>query len=363
MTAASHAQSAAAPPAAPTSNIGVLAFFFIVAAAIIGVFETMLGASSGSIIYSLVYFTMITQGCIAIVAVSETALGKWLRPIRGGLLGVAPMLFLFPVLFLFMYSKWTLYPHSVHPNVWHDQQFFIIRNVGVLLITAIFGNAYAQSSLNDRPSKTMWSILYIFSWVTNMSFVAFDWVMPLEWPWVSTLFGAYFFVESLYMGICMSCIMLYFLSKRLTTKEWEAIRWPRQAVAFMLLGFSVVWGHEFFSQYLVIWYGNLPEFNSFFMYRIEYFGKAIYIVPLMLFALPFVLMVPAKPKFNIGYVASVSLIVLAGLAVERVIILKPLAPLFATTAGVGMILLEFSILGSLFFYLIFKGLPAPRAQK
>lgn len=363
MTAASHTHAAAAPvPAAPPSNLGILVFFFLVAAAIIGVFESLLSTSSASLLYSLVYFTMLTQGCVAIVAASETALGKWLKPVKGGLLGVAPLLFLLPALFLFMFSKWPLYPHSILPNFWHDQEFFLIRNAGLLLITAVLGNAYATASLKERHTKTTWSVPYLFSWVTNMSFVAFDWVMPLEWPWVSTLLGAYFFVESIYMGVCMAAVMLYFLSKRVTPKEWEAIRWPRQAVAFMLLGFSVVWGHEFFSQYLVIWYGNLPEYNSFFMYRIEFFGHWIYVVPLLLFAIPFVLMVPAKPKFNIGYVASVGLVVLVGVAVERVILLKPLAPLLASTAGVGMILLEFSLLGSLVLYLMVRGLPAGKTS-
>jgi hypothetical protein len=174
---------------------------FVVCAAIIMILEYTF-ADSGSILYSMLFFVGLAQGPLAIVAAADIVKSKWVDPYRRELLSVRHMMLFIAVLFAIfaLTGKIHLYDWSHHQNAWLNQQFFVIRNIVLLLLSWIVAGKFAKESLNDSPGKSTWGVFWVLMFVFNQTVVAFDWVMSLDYPWISTLFGAYFFVEAFYGG-------------------------------------------------------------------------------------------------------------------------------------------------------------------
>src|SRR4030067_2605156 len=97
--------------------------------------------------------------------------------------------------------------------------------------------------------------------------MAFDWVMSLMYPWISTLLGGYFFIDSLFGGCALSAILYVFLYGRRQRIEEPEGRSDMKDLAILLFGFSLLWAGLFYSQFLVIWDGHIPEEESFLAAR------------------------------------------------------------------------------------------------
>ncbi len=102
------------------------------------------------------------------------------------------------------------------------------------------------------------SVLY----VVVLSLWGFDLLMSLDPTWYSGLFGGYYVVTSLYPGFGLVCFLTIRANERgLTAVSPSAI----QDVAKLTFAMCVMWMYFFFSQYLVIWYGNVPVETRFFL--------------------------------------------------------------------------------------------------
>ena len=107
-------------------------------------------------------------------------------------------------------------------------------------------------------------LLYAF----GFSFVAFDQVMSLEPTWFSNIFGWYFLWGGFLSSIAATALISVLL--RRTTPGWdvEITRARMHDLGKMVFAFSIFWMYLFFAQYIVIWYGNLPEETQFFRARL-----------------------------------------------------------------------------------------------
>ena len=98
--------------------------------------------------------------------------------------------------------------------------------------------------------------------------IAFDQVMSLNPTWFSNIFGWYFLWGGFLSGVsatALACVLL-----RATTPGWdvEITRAAMHDLGKMVFAFSIFWMYLFFAQYIVIWYGNLPEETQFFQARL-----------------------------------------------------------------------------------------------
>lgn len=320
----------------------------IVVSVVVFILDLVLASQTdGSILIALLFWSGIGQGMIALAAAADLSGGKWIKSIRPYMQEYYPLLVLSPVTFL-AFSRhitvydWVLYP----PNGWLTPVFFLIRNTIMLLLPFIFAHFYVQASKKESPKTGLFAVLYIFSFVISQSFLAFDQVMTFEYPWINTLFGGYFFVEALYGGIAFSAILAGFLMLRNSDRFKAAFR----DFVVMIMGFALLWAGLFYSQYLVIWYGNIPEEVSFIAKRMAVpmlKNMGIYIL-LTLFLIPFVSLISRKVKSMFPAVFVIALLVFSGLIVERLIYLLPVANL-----SVLAVLLPLILLGLPFIYLLF----------
>lgn len=156
--------------------------------------------------------------------------------------------------------------------------FFYVRSALYLLIWAGLAWWYRKSSLEQDASGDpritrrlqTWSAPGMVLFGVTLNFAAIDWVMSLDPHWFSTIFGVYAFAGST-VAILSTLILLSiaFAGRRgplagLVTPE------HLHDLGKLLFGFVVFWAYIGFSQYMLIWYGNIPEETVWFAHRLEH---------------------------------------------------------------------------------------------
>jgi hypothetical protein len=323
--------------------LGRAAFAGVVALAAAGVAIAELagGGGGGALLFTLVLWTAIAQGSVAAVAAAEYTGARWIEQLRGELLAPARMLPLLLVLFLLLWPHPDLYGWMAAPNAWLNRPFFFGRNVALLAATSLAASLFAARAQRRAPSTKRYAVSYLVVYAASQTLVAFDWVMSLAYPWVSSMFGLYFMVEALYAGIALAGILFLLLGRRRRAAggaRWEA---AGRDAGLLLFGFSVLWGGLFFAQFLLIWYGNLPEEISFVATRLAERATRP-LVPAFIalcWGVPFFLLISEWAKRSALAVGIASGSVLLGLVAERLVFMLPALPL-----ALGVLALENALL-------------------
>lgn len=164
-----------------------------------------------------------------------------------------------------------------------------------------------------------------FSYVVVTSLFAFEMIMGQNPVWYSNLFGAFIFVSQIYIAWAGLALMTMFFSKRnksfgelITTQQfWD--------LGKLNLGFCMLWGYMFWSQFLTQWYGNLPEETQWLILRTREFpwkGLAWFVFP-MCFIIPFVSLLSRDIKKNRATYAVVCIVLMTGVWLDRYLIIMP----------------------------------------
>lgn len=173
----------------------------------------------------------------------------------------------------------------------------------------------------SRLSKRAPQLVLVFAMFSTV--LSWDWVMSLTPDWTSTLFGWWFFMGAFLSGIAMTA----FLSTQLRSKyRLEAYITPHHFwdVGKLVFGFSIFWVYQFWSQYLPIWYANLPEETWWVFLRFEEPWRALgFTIFGFVFLLPFLGLMNMYTKKSPFWLALFSLIVLTGMWMERHILVMP----------------------------------------
>lgn len=174
-----------------------------------------------------------------------------------------------------------------HKSPWLNVPFFTIRIVIYFLIWSFLGWYFYRKSVNCDTSgdpqqyqKAKWlSPLGIILFALATTFAAFDLLMSLTPTWYSTIFGVYIFAGC-NISIYAFSILAYrylqskgILTKAITTEHYHDL-------GKLLFAFVFFWGYVAFSQFMLIWYANLPEETAF--YKPRQFGTAWKIFSLIL---------------------------------------------------------------------------------
>src|SRR3990170_2319920 len=149
----------------------------------------------------------------------------------------------------------------------------------------------ALASAQDHPPllRLGVSLLILYGGVYTM--FAWDFAMSIQPKWFSTMFGALFFVENLYLGLAAVTLLTVLAGRRCGLGE-ERSSEIFNNLGKLLLAFSLLWIYLFGSQYLVIWYGNLPNEISFILARTESdtWKMLAFLTIVLLFVAPFLVL-------------------------------------------------------------------------
>jgi hypothetical protein len=158
--------------------------------------------------------------------------------------------------------------------------------------------------------------------VIVLSGMAVDLVMSLTPGWLSVLFPAYLFVGAWLSALAGMALVAALLRRYLGLELFAANQW--HDLGKLIFAFSIFWAYLWFSQYLPIWYGNLPRETLFIEQRSQAPWLAVSVVFFAcVFILPFLLLLWQKVKMVPTYLASVAGLILVGFWLERFSMVVP----------------------------------------
>jgi hypothetical protein len=138
-----------------------------------------------------------------------------------------------------------------------------------------------------------------------LTFASIDWVMSLERLWFSTIFGIYVFAGGFVAAIALVTVLSARIWSRADAPGWFT-RNHFHALGRMMFAFTVFWAYNAFFQALLIRIANKPEEVAFFLHRDHGVWRAlIYVLILGRFGVPFLVLLPRRPKFDPHLMAAI----------------------------------------------------------
>ncbi len=292
---------------------------------------------------NFVFWAGLAQGMVVFAATQKLAKGHWsgviIRFAEAGaaFTTVAVVLFIGLIIGRQYIFTWI---HEPRPEVgwWLTSKWFFVRNGAILValswlswrfvrhdtapdVRELSGETVVRTE--DAPRISREAAFLILAYAFGYSLLGYDLIMSLSTKWVSNLFGAFYFMGSFLAGL-MALAILSILLRR--TMGLAGIYTSRQQhdLGKLCFGFTVFWAYLMWSQFLVIWYGNLPEETYFIFYRLYGVWRPVGIaVFLLVFVIPFIGLLGMKPKLYAPTMVGFALVSLAGIWLERYLEVVP----------------------------------------
>jgi hypothetical protein len=183
------------------------------------------------------------------------------------------------------------------------------------------GDAAEQRWAHDRLAMRSPQIVLCFAVV--YTFLAWDWILSLTPDYSNQIFGWWFFMGSFLNGIAMTAFLSTRLRSQYRLEDYITPNhfWDLGKIAF---GFSIFWVYEFWSQYLPVWYANLPDETWWMFLRFENPWRPLaFTVFGFVFLLPFLGLMNWYTKKSPFWLALFALIIMSGMWMERHILIMP----------------------------------------
>jgi hypothetical protein len=282
-----------------------------------------------SYLIAYLFWLGVTLGSLALLMVQHLTGGRWALVIRRileagtrtlPLMAIAAVPLLFGIKSLYSWSR----PGQTDPAVvaklgYLNPQFFIIRMVfyfAVWFTLAYFLNKWSREEDAGQAGIPLWMRLEGLSGIGlviygfTVTFASIDWVMSLEPQWYSTIYGLLFMVSEALTALAFAVCILIWLSDR---KPLSQVVRPAQFqdLGSFLLTFTMLWAYMEFSQFLIIWGGNLTEEIPWYLRRMEgVWGHIGLLLVIMSFFFPFFLLLFRHVKRRTRSLLIVALLVL-----------------------------------------------------
>ena len=209
-----------------------------------------------------------------------------------------------------------------------------------------------EKSYNKGITVSAWFIVFF---AVSSSTASWDWIMSIDTHWFSTLFGWYIFSEWSAIGFTTILLFCLFLKKQGYLEHLN--KSIIHDLGKWVFAFSIVWTYMWFSQFMLIWYANIPEEVTYFMERIElpnyrflfWFSAAIN------FVVPTIMLMSRDAKRNTNLLITASITILIGHWINSYLLFAPgtlhdHGHLGFTELGMGL-----GFLG-LFLFVVFRSL-------
>jgi hypothetical protein len=327
-------------------------------------------------LFAFLYFFTILIGCLFWILVHHATDSGWgivVRRQMENLAGLLPwtVLFFIPlVLSRFDIWDWLTAKQHLDANPALEDKigyfdlhigsltlsFFWIRAVLYFLYFAGAAIYFRRTSVKqDSDGNPRWSIqmrgvsfVGIILFALGTTFMAFDWMASLEYKWASTMWGVYIFAGSAGAGIALIILVALGLKNAgyLSFVNVEHYH----MMGKLLFCFSIFWGYIGFSQYMLIWYGNIPEETVWFLRRnIGSWNTLSIALVVGRFFIPFLYLLFQYTKRAPGFLAFMCFWVLAMHLLDTFVTINP----FLHPAGAQVSWLDFATLFAIGFPLAF----------
>ncbi|MEK6543363.1 MAG: quinol:cytochrome C oxidoreductase, partial [Elusimicrobiota bacterium] len=239
--------------------------------------------------FNWVFWTMFVVslglGSLFIVAIGHLLGARWTIPMRRVPERTASLVLLAAALLIFgLFGLTSIYPwtqpaqdlsHIVADKTpWLNVPFFAIRTL--LCIAAwvasykMFTGLSLQQDASADPRLTLrmrrYAPAFLALFAVTLTVIAFDWISSLEPEWYSDIFGVYFFAGLFLAALAFTTLGVLRLKDqgRLPGVTGDHLH----NLGVLMFAFTVFWSYIAFAQYMLIWYGNLPEEIVWYQQRI-----------------------------------------------------------------------------------------------
>lgn len=208
--------------------------------------------------------------------------------------------------------------------------FFWLRTIVYITTFLIFARLFRKWSLQeDREGgiklhylQYRRSALFLVFFAVFSSTLSWDWLMSIDTHWFSTLYGWYVF-----SGMWVSCMifalvsLLYLRSKGYLPNLNDS---HVHDLAKWMFAISMLWSYLWFSQFLLIWYSNIPEEVTYFMNRIfTNYAVPFWLMFFINFAVPFYVLIARDAKRNPKFILPVAILIFVGHFVDTYLLVIP----------------------------------------
>jgi hypothetical protein len=293
------------------------------------------------------YFTAMALGSTFFIAFNYAAQAGWSVAVKrvaeamGGFLkfGMAGMIL------IFIFGHHDLY-HWTHSSLYDPQSpdydrilagksgflnipFYIVRLIAYAVIWVGFTYLLRKHSLQEdqeggvmhyKRSVTLSAIFLVLFAVTS-STSAWDFLMSIDAHWFSTLFGWYTFIGLFVSAMAMMCMFLLYLKSRGYMEHLNENHF--HDVGKYMFAFSIFWTYLWFSQFMLIWYANLPEEVVYFQVRWTYFRFLWAFNLIINFCAPFLVLMTRDAKRQRGVLLVAGTIILVGHWLDVYVMVMP----------------------------------------
>lgn len=247
--------------------------------------------------------------------------------------GIAMLLLYFGVHNLYEWSR----PEAVakdalliHKSPYLNISFFFFRMIVFFAAWTIMTRVIRKVSLQEdqfggltyMEKNEMNSKIFIFILAITFSLASFDWIMSIEAHWVSTIFSIKNFVAAFYHGTAIIVLIVILLNGKGYFKELnESHLLDFSRYLFML---SIIWGYLFFCQFMLIWYGNIPDETIYYAVRWNHGWKTLFFLNIIInWFIPFMVLLSQKMDKNKRVVIFICLLLIAGQWIDLYVQIMP----------------------------------------
>ncbi|MDV7186925.1 quinol:cytochrome C oxidoreductase [Lutibacter sp. TH_r2] len=328
---------------------------------------------------ALFFFFMISLATLAFYAIQHASQAGWpvvLFRVMEGITAYLPvggiLLFVFFVLSsLHMNHLFTWMDPEV---VAHDQLIqnkagylnvpFFLARAAIYIIGWVFYRNHARKltlaqdnaekgDISNYTKLFKRSAAFLVFFLVTESMMSWDWIMSLDPHWFSTLFGWYIFASMIVSAITTIALISIYLKGK---GYLEFVNNSHlHDLAKYMFGFSVFWTYLWFSQFMLIWYADIPEEVTYFVtrfndYRLPFLGMLA-----LNFVFPLLVLMNSDYKRVPWFIVTTGIIILIGHYVDIFVMIMPATVGDQWFFGISELSSILLILG-IFIYVVFTAL-------
>jgi hypothetical protein len=286
-----------------------------------------------------IFFLLLSLGVLSFYAVQQVAQAGWSPVLFRVMQGITAYLPVASVIFFIILVLCGL--HFNHIFVWLGEgvtdpksanydaiiagkagylnfPFWIVRAGIFLLGWNLYRhysrkNCLAQDEANDDlnyKKNFKLSAGFLVFFIVSESIMSWDWIMSFDPHWFSTLFGWYVFASFVVSGITVIALVTIYLKSK-GYLEYVNTSHIHDLAKFMF-GFSIFWTYLWFSQFMLIWYANIPEEVTYFITRIQLYNLPFFGAVVMNFVFPLLILVNTDFKRLSWVIVMAGTVILLG---------------------------------------------------
>jgi hypothetical protein len=331
---------------APLTTLGLV----LSLVGVIGFLAALVAGSSQRLwqiwLVDFLYFNGIAQGGVVCSAAFYLTQARWAGSTHYRMAEAFSLYLLvgFVMFWGVFIGRISIFPWILHPSykqqLWLNVPFLFGRDGIALLIITVVSLWFV--SLSRRPEAQAWAIRFAeidmppvgirrlapvvaILYCVVYSLLAFDLIMSLSPKWHSTLFGWWYFATDFWSAAVAMGLMAVLFQRVLGSGTSATAPGVLHDLGKMIFAFSVFWMYTGFAQYLVIWYADLPTETFFIVQRFWHSPWMLlsWSTPILIWAIPFLVLLGVRPKRTPGILGTVSLLGLIGVWILNFILVIP----------------------------------------